>query len=133
LIKDQKGFASAELLFATIIALVILSGMLTLSSSLMDKSQTGALGEARIWGEKTAEAINTVYIKGNGYSIDLKLQSDVAFTMNVNSNGYITVFVNGRNVSVKMISKKLLNNYTLTSGNKYQILNQNGTIQITQI
>jgi hypothetical protein len=132
LIKDQKGIASAELLFATLLALILLSGMIALSSSLMDKSQTGAIGEGRIWGEKTAEALNTVYIKGNGYSVDLELDSDVNFTMDINSTGYITVFVNGRTTNVKFFSKKLFNNYTLISGERYQIKNINGTIQITQ-
>jgi uncharacterized protein (UPF0333 family) len=133
LIKDQKGIASAELLLATLIVLVLLSGMAALSSSLMDKSQTGNIGEARIWGEKTAEALNTVYIKGNGYSVDLYLDSDINFTMDVKSTGYITVFVYGRTTEVKFFSKRLFNNYTLISGERYQLKNINGTIKITEL
>lgn len=70
---DDRGMATAELIFATFIALVVIGAMLSMISDEVNQSQVGNLGEARISGENIAEALNTVYINGNGYSAIIRL------------------------------------------------------------
>jgi uncharacterized protein (UPF0333 family) len=127
---DNRGFASAEFIFVTLIALIIMGGMVSLISSEMDKTQTGDLGQARILGEKIATTINTVYANGNGYSIDLVIPT-TPFSVNV-IPGYVTVFNTSRNVNItiKLIPQNITTS-TLTSNSKYHVIN-NGTIQFTQ-
>ena len=91
---DNRGFASAEFIFVTLIALIIMGGMVTLISSEMDKTQIGSLGQARILGEKIATTINTAYANGKGYSIDLSIPSTPVVTISVNNvtPGYVNCF-----------------------------------------
>jgi len=128
--SDNRGFASAEFIFITLIALIIMAGMITLISSEMDKTQTGDLGQARILGEKIATTINTVYANGNGYSIDL-LMPATPFNVSV-TPGYVNVFNTSRNVNItiKLIAQNITTS-TLNRNSKYHVIN-NGTIIFTQ-
>ena len=142
--SDNKGQFSAEFIFVTLIVLVIMGGFISLIGSTQDKSQTGDTGGARILGEKIAETINTVYINGNGYSIDLDLRTlnqalssggnPFAFTATISNssgNGVVTVSTGGQNVNVNLIPKKFNGTSNLNNNNLYHIKNVNGTIQIT--
>jgi len=83
---DNRGLASAELLFVMLIALIIIGGMVSLINSRMANTQTGELGVARIEGEKIATAIDTAYKNGKGYSIDISFptgENFVDFTADV--------------------------------------------------
>lgn len=131
---DNKGLASAELLFIMLIALVIFGSMISLVGSGMNSTSTAEMGQARMTGERIVEALNMVYINGDGYSIDLDLQSDLNFIADVNSTGSdstVTVYYGGKTVPIKFIAKNLDANYTLTSGNSYVVKNVNGIISIT--
>lgn len=128
---DNRGIATVDLLFATLIFLIIVVGFVNLISSEMDKTQAGELGKARMLGERIAEAINTVYINGRGYSVNLTLPSDFNFTAYVNSAGYVTVTYKGNNTTINLISKSNLTNVTMTTGQRYQVKNNNGTITFT--
>jgi uncharacterized protein (UPF0333 family) len=130
---DNRGFASAEFIFVTLIALIILGGMVTLISSEMDKTQIGNLGQARILGEKVATTINTAYANGKGnssYSIDLSIPATPVVTISVNNvtPGYITVSNAGKNVSIKLIPQSVTP-YTLNSNSKYHVINNGTTIK----
>ena len=131
---DNKGQASAELIFVTLIVLIIIGGIVTMINGEMDKTQTGNIGNARMMGEKIAEAVNTVYINGNGYSIyiDTPQEEDLKLTADINSTGYVTVFSGGENISIKLVSRNV-NNITMVNNQRYQIKNFNGTIIISSV
>ncbi len=111
---DERGFASAEFFFVTLIVLLILGGFISLVANEMGQTSTGNLAQARMTGEAAAETINTVYINGVGYSVNLTVPSNMNITIN-NPNGYITVNSAGQSVSVKLIPLNV-QNATLTSG-----------------
>jgi hypothetical protein len=130
---DNRGFASAEFIFVTLIALIILGGMVTLISSEMDKTQIGNLGQARILGEKIATTINTAYANGKGYSIDLSIPSTPIVTVSVNNvtPGYVTVSNAGKSVAIKLIPQNVTQ-MTLTSNSNYHVINDGTTIKFVQ-
>ena len=131
--SDNRGFASAELIFVTLIALIILGGMVTLISTEMDKTQIGNLGQARILGEKTASTINTAYANGKGYSIDLSIPT-TPYTISVyNStpNSNVTVSNGGKSVAIKLIPQNVMP-ITLTSNTKYHVINDGSAIKFIQ-
>ncbi|WJI08749.1 hypothetical protein FGU46_00895 [Methanobacterium sp. CWC-01] len=130
---DQKGLASAELLFITLVALVIFGGMVSLVSSGMEKTETASLAEARIVGEKIANNINSVHINGNGYSSNMTIPADPDITATVNnSTGYLTVVYQGKNIDIKLIPSKI-DSKTMTSGHKYRVYNQNGAVKFEDV
>jgi hypothetical protein len=142
--SDDKGQASAEFILITIIVIIVIGGLLSVISSNQDKTLTGDVGGARVMGEKIAETVNTVYINGNGYSIDLDLRtlnqtlsSPIApFTMtatisNTGGFGVVSVATAGNNVNVNLIPKRFNGTLTLNNKNLYHIKNVNGTIQIS--
>jgi hypothetical protein len=131
---DNKGMATAELLFVTLIALVVIGAMLSLVSNEINQEQTGTLGEARITGENIAQALNTAYNGGNGYTVDIHLDPDPSF-MAVIQNGTtdLTLFTGGKNVTIKIIPQDFNNGtYTFYSGSNYRIMNNNNTLTIIQ-
>lgn len=135
---DNKGQASAELLFITLIFLVIMGGTLTLINSEMNQTQTGELGKARALGEKMAGAINAVNVAGNGYSANFTIPVNItvpASTLIINSTTQtVDVIYNGRKVSIKVIPKNLTTFNTTTSTTTDKIItikNQNGNIKFS--
>ncbi|HMK54499.1 MAG TPA: hypothetical protein VK444_06930 [Methanobacteriaceae archaeon] len=136
MVLDNKGLASAEFLFVTLIVLIIIGGMVTLVGNMMNNTAIGDLGVARIQGEKIATAINTAYINGNGYSIDIRFpqgENYVNFTATVNSTGYVTIYYpNKTPIDIKLVTNNIYQPYTLYSNSSYRIKN-NGTITITTI
>ncbi len=132
---DEKGFATAELIFVTLIALVIIGSMLSLVSNEINQQQIGSLGESRITGESIAEAINTVFNNGDGYSVTIHLDPDPPFTAVIDSagNSSLTIFNSGKNVSIPLIPKRFNSSYNLSSGNSYQIINIDGNINIIEL
>jgi hypothetical protein len=131
---DNRGFASAEFIFVTLIALIIMGGMVTLISSEMDKTQIGSLGQARILGEKIATTINTAYANGKGYSIDLSIPS-TPYTISVDNstpkNSNVTVSNAGKSVAIKLIPQNVMP-ITLTSNSNYHVINDGTTIKFIQ-
>ena len=142
--SDDKGQASAEFILITIIVIILIGGLLSVISSNQDKTLTGDVGGARVMGEKIAETVNTVYINGNGYSIDLDLRTlnqtlssaGAPFTMtaiisNSGGPGVVTVSTAGNNVNVNLIPKRFNGTLTLNNHSLYHVRNVNGTIQIS--
>ena len=130
---DNRGFASAEFIFVTLIALIIMGGMVTLITSEMDKTQIGSLGQARILGEKVATTINTAYANGKGYSIDLSIPATPIVTVSVNNitPGYVNVSNAGKSVAIKLIAQNVTPS-TLSSNSKYHVFNNGTTIIFSQ-
>ena len=129
---DSKGQASAELILATVVFMVIALSLFQLVSSGMDKTDSGNLGQVRMIGESVAETINTVYINGPGYSANITLPSSPAnYTVNVNSNGNLSVLYHTNNITIKLIPTKITSSGAMTSGTTHQVTNNNGTIKFT--
>jgi hypothetical protein len=142
LFEDERGLASAELLFVTILALVIIAGTLSLVNNQIDIANSGEWGQARILGEKLVETINTVYINGNGYSIlfNIPLNSSsypslTANVTNASGTGNVIMFLgtsSTKKITIKLVPKNVQNT-VMTNNHTYNIKNNNGTINITQI
>ncbi|MDI6724789.1 MAG: hypothetical protein QMD61_09120 [Methanobacterium sp.] len=130
---DNRGLASAELLFVTLIFLIMAGGLINLASSGMDITETGNLGEVRMIGERIAEVINTAYINGNGYSINMSLPNDFNYTACINSSGFINMKYNNQNITVKVLPVDKIQDITMTNGQRYAVKNNNGTITFTLI
>ena len=72
---DNKGQASAEFIFITLIAVIVIGSLVSVIGSNQAKTQAGDVGAANIMGQKIAETVNTAYINGNGYSLTLNLST----------------------------------------------------------
>lgn len=134
IILDDKGIASAELIFVTLIFLIIAGSIINLTGSAVDKTQTGTLGEVRMIGERIAETINTVHLNGNGYSINMTLpnttNNKTNYTVIVNSinNTAYVKMVYGSNITIKLIPTNV-QSVVMDSGHKYKVFNDNGLIK----
>lgn len=129
---DQKGIATADLLFATLIAVVIFASLLSTIGNEVAMTQTGDLGQARMIGERLASSISTVFINGNGYSMNITLPNEINYNLNVNNSGLFVIF-NGKQVKINLIPKANISSVNMTQGQKYLIKNNNGTITFTLI
>jgi uncharacterized protein (UPF0333 family) len=142
--SDNKGQASAEFIFITLIVIVIIGGLVNVIGSNQDKTQIGDLGGANALGQKIAETINTVYINGNGYTIMMDLKtlnqamsstgnpfSFTAVISNTTGTGIVTVSTGGSTANVNLIPTKINGTLALNNNNVYQVKNVNGTVQIT--
>ena len=142
--SDNKGQASAEFIFVTLIVIVIIGGLVNVIGSNQDKTQIGDLGGANALGQKIAETINTVYINGNGYTIMLDLKtlnqamsstgnpfSLTAVISNSTGTGIVSVTTGGSTANVNLIPTKINGTLTLNNNNVYQVKNVNGTVQIS--
>lgn len=135
---DKKGQASVELLFITLIFLIIMAGILTLISSEMNQTQTGELGKARVLGEKMAGAINAVNVAGSGYSANFTIPVNVTDPPSTiiinNATKSVDLIYNGNKISIKVIPNNLTTFNTTTSTTTDIIItikNQNGNINFS--
>jgi hypothetical protein len=112
---DSRGIITIDLIFASLILLVIVGGILSVVSERMDAvSSTDELGNARMIGENTAEALNKAYNGGDGHAITLSLPANISdknYDIKVNSSG-IFVLVDG------MIGKSLINPKKISCSDK---------------
>jgi hypothetical protein len=132
---DQKGIATADLLFATLIAIVIMGSMVSTINNEMNKSQSGDLGTIRVVGEKVAQTVNTVYTNGNGYNMNLTLTNvtNVSnYTIGVDNSG-VSVYYSGKVIKINTIPNSNVSSINLTQGKMYSVKNNNGTITFTLI
>ena len=142
--SDNKGQASAEFIFITLIAMIVIGSIVGVIGSNQAKTQTGDVGSATIMGQKIAETINTVYINGPGYSITMNLSTlnqgmnsaayPFAFTAIVSNStgaGIVTVNTTLSTVNVNLIPSKINGTSTLNNNGVYIVKNVNGTVQIS--
>ena len=85
---DENGQASVELLFITLVVIILIVSFTSIIGNEQNQTSTGTIGQARMTGEMAAETINTVYTNGAGYSVNLTIPSNM--TLHVYS-GYVTV------------------------------------------
>ena len=128
---DNKGQASAELILATVIFLVISLSFVNLITSEMNNTNTGNLGQVRMVGERIAETINTVYTNGNGYSANLNLPNTLNYKVYVTNTGNLNMEYNSKNITIKIIPVNNINSITMNPGQNYIVKNVNGTITFT--
>lgn len=134
---DEKGQASAELILVTVAFIVIAGTLISLTSSEMDKTDTGNVGQARMMGESIAETINMVYTNGPGYSANISLQNlsgSASYTVNVytsNNTGYLNVNYGSNNITIKLIPTNVTSSGAMASGTIHQVTNNNSNIIIT--
>ena len=133
---DDRGQGSIEALFVVLVIFVITGIFIGSINSVSEKTVTGSLGEARMQGEKIAEAVNSVYQHGSGYSINITIPPNPNITAHVNSPAnYITVVYQGQSMLIKVIPKNLTT-FDITSDPSgtnniiYTIYNINGTVYI---
>ncbi len=142
---DDKGQASAEFIFVTLIAVIVIGSLVSVIGSNQAKTQAGDVGGATVMGQKIAETVNTAYINGNGYSLTLNLSTlnsvmnstanPFAFTAvisNSSGTGVVTVTTGASTVAINLIPTQFngsaINN--LNNNHVYTVTNVNGTIQI---
>lgn len=142
---DDKGQATAEFIFVTLIAIIIIGSLVSVIGSNQAKTQAGDVGGASVMGQKIAETVNTAYINGNGYSLTLNLSTlnyglnssyyPFAFTASISNStgtGVVTVNTGVSSVAINLIPTQF-NGTAIGSMNNnhvYTVTNVNGTIQI---
>ncbi|MGB9937159.1 MAG: hypothetical protein ACPK7O_05515 [Methanobacterium sp.] len=109
---DKRGIITVDLIFASLVLLIIIGSLLTVVSQRMDGfSNTEKLGKARMTAESTAESINKVYAGDNGHQITLNLPDKIAnsnYNIKINSSG-VFVFIDG------MMGKSFINPQKISS------------------
>ncbi len=133
---DKKGQASVELLFISLIFLIIMASILSMVGSELNQTNTADMGKARALGEKVAGGINAVYVNGNGYSANLTIPASITPTASIisvnNSTDSVNVIYNGKTIGVKMIPQQV-DNFNITSSTTTDriitIKNVNGVIK----
>jgi len=133
---DKKGQASVELLFISLIFLIIMASILSMVGSEFNQTNTADMGKARALGEKVAGAINAVYVNGNGYSANLTISAGITPTSSVisvnNATDSVNVIYNGKTIVVKMIPQQVDNFNITTSTTTDRVItikNVNGVIK----
>jgi hypothetical protein len=141
---DDKGVGSAELLFATMIFIIVIGGMVNLVGTELTGNQTAELSEVRMIGETIAEAINTAFINvqsnstGNStgnYSVNLTMPNNPNFTAIIGSNGSLstlTMNYKGNSTVIQLIPPNVTN-FNMTPGNRYQVKATNNTVTFTKL
>ncbi|MEN4005836.1 MAG: hypothetical protein PQ964_00500 [Methanobacteriaceae archaeon] len=100
----------------------------------MNKTQTGELGHVRMIGERTARAINTVHLNGNGYSINLTMPDTPIFNASVTTTGNVSSVImkhGSNNITIRLIPRNV-RSIVMSNGGRYRVRN-NGTIIIERI
>lgn len=126
---------SADLLFATLMMIIVMGYTATIASDRFDMvSESQRLAEARSLAENVAGAINQVYAGGEGHTIKIKmppsLNNDSSYQLQVNSSGvwvmprYRTglAYTVPKNIYFYYDSRKILNFY-LYPNREYMITN----------
>jgi uncharacterized protein (UPF0333 family) len=148
MLSDDKGQASAEFIFVTLIAIIVIGSLVSVIGSNQAETQSSNIAGAKIMGEKIAETVNTVYINGNGYSITMNLStlnsglnsttypfSFTATPSNITTNGttmgVITVTSSATNMVINVIPTQFSGISTLKNSAVYNVTNVNGVIQIS--
>lgn len=128
---DSRGIITIDLIFASLIILIIISGILSVVSLRMDTvSSTDELGNGRMIAENVAEAINKVYNGGNGHSVTINLPASISnknYDIKVNSSGIFLLIggmVGKSSINPKKISysDKLIENTVLMHCNHNYII-----------
>ena len=136
-IMDNQGIMTVDLIFATLLIIIVAGSIITVVSDRMDTaSQTEELTKARMTADNVAEAINKVYSGGTGHSMTVNLPDNITdknYYINVNSSG-VYVTIGGMIGKAYITPKKFSDSYflreapiTMYNGENYTIKNVNGS------
>lgn len=132
---DQRGQLSVDLLFATLIILIIIASITSLVSSGILTANNAGLSQAKVIADDVANAINTNLNDGDGHYTQLSLPNiNQAYTVTINGN-MVVVSYNGLNATSKIMTNNVVtagtsNSPVLQNGSTYNISNVGGVINI---
>lgn len=131
--NDEKGMATVDLLFATLLAIIIFGVFVASVDSSMDKANMSDFGQMRMVGEKVVASIDKVYSNGPGYCVNVTITEvkNNPYTIVVDSNGNVTVNGAGNSVTLQTVPKSNIQSTTLNSGVTYTINNTGENIIFT--
>lgn len=129
---DTRGQLSADLIFATLLIIIIMGSLVTIIADRMETVETTEeLGNARMVAENVAEAVNKVYAGGNGHSVTITLPEDINgknYSVTVNKDG-VFVTIDGKKGKAYIAAKKVSNSLggsdgvVMQNGQNYTITN----------
>lgn len=131
---DSYGAVTVDLIFATLIILIVAVGVIAIASERTDAAEEAEFGTARMLAENVAEAINKVYAGGSGHMTNITLPCSIGnrtnYNITVNSSG-VYIRIDGKigkaYIAPKGISKNPIIptniNVTMLPGNTYTIRN----------
>jgi hypothetical protein len=126
---DRRGIISTDLIFASIIILVIVSSIISVASERIDAaSTTDELGNARMTAEYVAGAINKVYNGGYGHAVTLSLPANISgegYDIRVNSSG-VFVLIDGKTGKSSISHNKINGTFSMYGNRDYIIRNVKG-------
>lgn len=125
---EEKGIMTVDFILATIIALIIISGVLSYTNLAIGTAQSAEQAKAKTMADELARAINKVYNSGDGHYLKFELPDN--YTASISGNKVTVTYItsNGR-YSVSTFIIPSLNKDLVT--NNYTISNSNGAIQIS--
>jgi len=122
-------------MFVTLMFLIIAGSLINLTSSAMNRTETGTLGEVRMIGERIARTVNTVHLNGNGYSINLTMPDNINYSAVVNSTNNtasVKMQYGANNITIRLIPTNV-QSVIMNNGQRYKVYNDNGTIRFSAI
>lgn len=130
---DEKGFISIEYLFSIFILLIIASGLLFFTQSIMQSNNDIENDvEHRLILDNLAGLINQVNSHGEGYSAHIDLDSKVGYYEITVDFDRLTMQYSNRKGEIQIFPLKIDSKYRLYSGRSYLISKtENGRIVIT--
>ena len=136
----MKGQISLEAILTVGLTIVVLTSLVNLATERYSSAiELGEMGEAKMFGEFLAEAINSVYSNGKGFSIVLREeQLNLSYLNNIgvsfeicNSNSTIYVIKNTSRVEsgTRIVRVPIIpDNIVITSSNASEVtVTNNGT------
>lgn len=135
---DQKGFFSADILFATLLLIMVIAAAVNIISTGIDTAQNAQFSKAKVLADSLASTINAVYSDGDGtYNVFNfpNNTSNFTYTAVYVTNYGVDVQYNGKNSNSSIIPQNNLNrnNTVMYPGDVYNISNAGGTVIITKI
>ncbi|BAW31249.1 MAG TPA: hypothetical protein PLO64_01730 [Methanothermobacter sp.] len=134
---DQRGVLSTDFLLATLILLIIISGIIGFISTGIDSAKSTEFAKAKMVGENVARSINMVYEQGPGDELNITLPGDFNYEikiMNLNGKAAVVVKYNNRESISYLIPKaNNIDTITMKPNETYNICNEDGNIKIRKV
>lgn len=128
---DDKGFISIEYMFCFFIILIVATGLLFFSTSLIESGNNfGNNVNHRLVLDNVANSICQVNSKGDGYSKLIELPSSQQSYKIIAEKGKLTIQAGSLKGQTQMPLVKLNSKYELYGGNSYLIEKNDGKIVI---
>ncbi len=136
---EEKGIMTVDFILATIIALIILSGVLGFVNMGINTSKNAEQAKAKVVGDDLARNINKVFSNGNGDFLVYTLPNDFNYTVTVtdlNPNKRILVTYKNTTATIMTLTGNITfipSVSTMLPGERYNITNVNGNIIIKKL